>query len=479
MSSTRRDLEAALAAGFARETLAVYADHLLAEGDPRGELIALDLQIDAHGTTTELVARRASLLSAFLGQLRPVDNPHLAWVGDSFVRGFVDDLAIDASDPNACERLPAILASPVGPYLRGLTIRGDDAFLDRAVGIAARREHAWLEQLTLIKQTWTDAPALADATIDAAIAAMPRLRRLAVEGRRVVDEFPHPALRELHVTGAAALGALATPGTPFAAVDAIDLAFESATTTYWRDEDYAYDDEGNPAPAPPGTEAPPLALDPARLPRVRRIDLSRNEPTDARSSSIAITGGGTVFDFLGRLPMRPQLTHLRLPSLRSADDVLALQRALLDMPALLEVELMRSTTLREPELHHERARFTFAASKWPWPSRDRVRSGQGLRVAIPGARAPDVVTLDTAVRAMEVRWAGLPADARSAWTMFWTFLEDLDDTREAPFPIDVLIYAIEACGTSLDEGGWRELREDMRDRRTFGNAHVAIQRCFA
>src|SRR5258708_20502667 len=124
MSSTRRALEAALAAGFERladaewrDTLAIYADHLLAEGDPRGELIALDLQIDTHATTTELVARRASLLAAFLGHLRPLDNPHLAWVGDTFSRGFVDDLVIDADDPNACERLPAILASPIVPYL--------------------------------------------------------------------------------------------------------------------------------------------------------------------------------------------------------------------------------------------------------------------------------------------------------------------------------------------------------------------------
>jgi hypothetical protein len=61
--------------------------------------------------------------------------------------------------------------------------------------------------------------------------------------------------------------------------------------------------------------------------------------------------------------------------------------------------------------------------------------------------------------------------------MFWAFLDDLDDTREAPFPMDVLINAIEACGTALDEGGWRELREDMRDHRTSAGAHVAIRRC--
>jgi hypothetical protein len=485
MSSTRRELEAALAAGFARradaewrETLAIYADHLLAEGDPRGELIALDLRIEASGTTSELVARRASLLAAFLGHLRPLDNLHLAWVGDTFSRGFVDDLVIDAVDANACERLPAILASAIGPYLRGITIRGDDAFIDLALELVASREHAWLEQLTLVKQTGRDAPAASEATIESVVAAMPRLRRLAVEGHHVVDEFPHPALRELHVTGETALGSLVTEGPAYVGVEELDLAFVRATPGYGPGalppfEDDVFLEEDEPPEPPDGGR---FELCAERLPALRRVDLSRNEPVGQGSASARLRGGASVFEFVEWLPMRERLTHLKLPSLRQDEDVRALQRAVIDMPELVEVELGSSIGLRDPELRHPKARFVFAAAKWPWP-RDGTRAGQGLRVAIPGARTPDVVALDTAVHAMEWRWSALPADARSAWAMFWAFLERLDETHAAPFPMDILLHAIEACGAALDEGGWRELREDMRDHRTSAGAHVSIRRC--
>jgi hypothetical protein len=483
MSSTRSDLEAALAAGFERgadaewrDTLAIYADHLLSEGDPRGELIALDLQIDTHGTTAELAARRASLLTAFLGHLRPLDNPHLAWVGDTFSRGFVDDFVIDEGDPNACERLAAILASAIGSYLRGITIRGDEVFIDRVLGIAARRDHPWLEQLALIKRTWTDVPVVRNATLAMVVAATPRLRRLAVAGYRVVDELLHPALRKLRVTGEAALGSLVTAGLPYVAVDELDLAFGGATPFDAPGDYRALDDddlaEQDAPPQAPADEWFELCAE--RLPALRRLDLSRNEPADPRSASTRMSGGGTVFDFVGRLPMRARLTHLKLPSLRRTEDVEALQRAILEMPELVEVELGRTRELRQLELHHPVARFVFAAAMSPWPPRETLRAGQALRVAIPGARTQDIVTLDAAVSAMEWRWRALPATARSAWAIFWAFLDDLADTREAPFPMDILIHAIEACGSALDEGGWRELLEDMRDRRMSSGAHVSI-----
>jgi len=41
----RDDLESALRAAWSAADLAVYADHLQAIGDPRGEIIALDLAL--------------------------------------------------------------------------------------------------------------------------------------------------------------------------------------------------------------------------------------------------------------------------------------------------------------------------------------------------------------------------------------------------------------------------------------------------
>ncbi|MEJ7599217.1 MAG: hypothetical protein WKG01_15025 [Kofleriaceae bacterium] len=48
-------------------TAAVYADALIARGDTRGELIALDLHVARHGRTSELIRRRTELVSAWLG----------------------------------------------------------------------------------------------------------------------------------------------------------------------------------------------------------------------------------------------------------------------------------------------------------------------------------------------------------------------------------------------------------------------------
>jgi hypothetical protein len=183
-----------------------------------------------------------------------------------------------------------------------------------------------------------------------------------------------------------------------------------------------------------------------------------------------------VFDLVGRLPMRARLTHLRLPSVRGEEDAEVLQRALLGMPALVEIELARAFGAPEPVLRHPTARVVIAAEQWPWPPRERLRPGEVLRVAIPGARAPDVVELDAAVTVMEWRWSALPGDARAAWAALWDFLGGLDEERAAPFPMDLLLHAIEACGAALDGGGWRELREDMRDHRTSAGALVSIRR---
>jgi uncharacterized protein (TIGR02996 family) len=63
-----------------RAALAVYADHLTAAGDPRGELIALELEVEDYGTTVEIDARRRVLLVEWIGGDR-------ARLRRSYVRG--------------------------------------------------------------------------------------------------------------------------------------------------------------------------------------------------------------------------------------------------------------------------------------------------------------------------------------------------------------------------------------------------------
>ena len=56
--------------------LAVYGDALQAEGDPRGDLIALDLHVEANGPSIELSERRDDLLDRWLGPKRdwPIEH---------------------------------------------------------------------------------------------------------------------------------------------------------------------------------------------------------------------------------------------------------------------------------------------------------------------------------------------------------------------------------------------------------------------
>src|SRR5436190_21372831 len=82
------ELEAALLARWDRATLLVYADALQAAGDPRGELIALDVERAAKGYTDELATRRRKCLYEWLGGVAILGRP---WHEASFRDGFATD----------------------------------------------------------------------------------------------------------------------------------------------------------------------------------------------------------------------------------------------------------------------------------------------------------------------------------------------------------------------------------------------------
>jgi len=465
--SSRDGLEAALAAAWDRETLAVYADHLQAEGDPRGELIVLDLEL-ASRSTPELVARRSSLLSAWLGPLVPSD-PHVSWIGDSFRFGFVEDLVLEA--PLDADRLAAILGSPLAPYLKRVTLRGDAGHIASALAGLATRQHAWLAELIVFA---SDGPTDRDA-VAAFVAATPALSRLEVAGDNVFAELSHPALRRLSVIGATAFPPLYAGDDALAGVGALRFAICHPSL-------------------PPETEIPPFAL-----PGLRRLDLSPNEPEAVRMGwlfdpeieyDVEDAGGQprvpTALDLLGTQPIRSQLTHLTLPSIRTRADLETLERLVADMPRLEEVEVARGHYLRlPPEIAGSTARFV-RPTAWPWPRTDQILEGDSIHVVIPGSRSGDTVPLDDAARMMERCFEDLDPDARYAWTRFWVLIAELGAlpwrsdphatwTDERTFPAELLVTALETdIGGS---GGWRELRDSLRFRRPFPpDATVTIHR---
>ena len=146
----------------------------------------------------------------------------MRWIGDSFRFGFVRDLRVD-------DRSFPLFDSPLAPYLRRLTMRGDSSYLTRVAREIARSERAWLAQLTV--DLAVDDP-IAEPTVEELIAATPRLEHLDVAGHRAFETFPHSALRSLRVTGWMALPKLLTNGSPtMTGVTALDLRTMIRTQT--------------------------------------------------------------------------------------------------------------------------------------------------------------------------------------------------------------------------------------------------------
>jgi len=187
----RDDLEAALVACWNVDDLAVYADHLLADGDPRGELIALDLHPDR--VAPEWGARRQAALRAWLGG-------DLAARAQGLVRhGFVH--ALDDGKGAAGALTGPLLDSPAGAFVRSFTARGPATRVRASLQRLAARPRPYLTHLRIAIRTGAARePAIGDAAAEALIAAAPRLVELDVSGRRVLGAFPHPALRRLRMS---------------------------------------------------------------------------------------------------------------------------------------------------------------------------------------------------------------------------------------------------------------------------------------
>ncbi|MDQ3340662.1 MAG: hypothetical protein M4D80_36350 [Myxococcota bacterium] len=445
---TRETLEAALAAQWDRDTLAVYADHLQAEGDPRGELIALDLQIEAHGNNMELSKRRTSLLYAWLGALVPVDNVHASWAGDSLQFGFVDDLVFDSREANALARLEQLLASPAGPYVRGLTMRGDASALEEALTVVARREHVWLARFTIgaVYQPTTIAANVASE----AFRAMPRLETLELRSQPVFAPFSHPSIKRLVIQSRDVYVALGE-GASFEDVAELDVVVAQAM---------AYDEyDGEYVEEPP--EAAAAALPKVSFPSLRRLDLAHH----------GIANIDAAYELLRTIDARAHVTHVKIPQLRNGADREDLIAAIRDMPALEAIEVAHGSYYDPPDLPN--VRFV-RAETWPWPTQE-LAQGRGLRIYMPLAKYGDTVTLVDAVYVMETSYETLPPPARAAWSQLWQFVAALDK-EPGTFSARLLAEAVDAF-PSLMQNGWRELREELSARRPLAaDAMVKIER---
>jgi hypothetical protein len=131
------ELELAVRASWDREAIAIYADHLQAIGDPRGELVAIDLRIDEAGADAAVIARRNELIAAWFGADLPPGTVRY---------GFVD---VDATGSTGQLQLTAALRGPGAAYVRSVALAGESPQVAAALALLAERPHPWLTSLTV------------------------------------------------------------------------------------------------------------------------------------------------------------------------------------------------------------------------------------------------------------------------------------------------------------------------------------------
>jgi uncharacterized protein (TIGR02996 family) len=384
--STRDDLEDALHVRPDDHTLLVYADLLQAQGDPRGELIALDLRSPAMSMQS-IETRRGQLLRQWLGddiELELDAAQQLWYAGDlegtyaTFDCGFVDLFVKDDTDYPLIGQL---LRTPAGAYLRRLSISGVTIGLEWVLANLIVERRPWLQQLA-ISRTHGLGTLVDDDLARDLVRVTPHLEVLDLLGRDLFTRFAHPNVRELGITGCASIDLI--DGPPFASLRTIDFALN-------------------------GADAVPRKLfDATRVPALRSLSCAREEP------------GTRLFEALGEIGVAAQLTHLVLPSIRTPRDHALVQAALDRMPMLREIEIARLYGNHQPmpELRHPWARVKLPRT-FPWPPPGTVD-----RLLAIDAFSTD---LNELIEVLEEQYNDLSFDHRGIWDRFWMSLDFFEE----------------------------------------------------
>ncbi len=309
-------LEATLADDFSLDNLQVYGDALEATGDPRGQLIAIDLHIAKHGSSRDLEYRRRQRLRDWLELSHAVDPTKGPWKAVSFKFGFVDDLRAELADQ--------VLKSPAGRYVRGLSLSQRMPLVASVLHALGSAPRPWLDRLTIVSRSrhappvavWgTHAAMLEQSWVPSVIAATPRLRLLELAGNRLLRAFPHPHVSRLRIDGIDAFQAILEPGPELPAARDLELTFAHAPD------------------APVLMERPWPALLPAEsFPALTHLDLSENWTRATTDTQVG------VFDVLPELGVRYQLEALRLWGILDDNELTRFRRVGMPRLRVLEVE---------------------------------------------------------------------------------------------------------------------------------------------
>jgi hypothetical protein len=439
--TTTAELEVALEAAWTIENLEVYGDHLQQLGDPRGELIAVDVHLARHGATDDVMHRRRRAIRSWLDLPSHVDPTRGGWGQVAFAFGFVDDVRIEYAS--------RILATRAGHYLRGATLTNKTAGVESALLELARAPRPWLRRLTIAprvrgrppERPWraSELPNLANLALPNVIRATPKLERLELAGHRLIKDFPHPTLKQLSIAGIDALLPMLEARPPMPAVTDVKLTFAHAP--------------GEPVVL----QRPwPALFPPASFPALRRLDLSGNDLQ--RSTTDTQLG---VFDVLASLAVEDQLEELRLPEVRSKHEVEAVERAIKRMPALRRIEVIRGWGRHAIQDD----RVELVALPVPWPRRQVLIAITTIAMRHPADRVPTMMTLAPAIDHCERTFDQLSPEARAAWTSWWEAVETGADHQLAAGPVLLALETFGYLDASREQlRPWAEFRERLREQ---------------
>jgi hypothetical protein len=435
------ELEATLQAAWDPDTAAVYADLLTSRGDPRGELIALDLAL-AHRQTPELHDRKRERIATWIGSDKIGD---WAWHPRNVRFGLLCGYSV--ATPTIGDNL-ALLFATVGDHIGHLGLYGDDDDLAAAVEMIAARRLPWLSSLAIRRPSGTRP--IAKAIWQRLVEATPNLRDLTLMSTAIATSPVHPAITTLRLDGAA----IAVGKEPIASVTRLDLALVDPHRVR----------PSNPAAA---VGLAPL-VNPRVFPALRVLDLSRNERIEYGTPPERVD----IVEFLDEVEHLGGLERVRVPSVRDTETAVQLVGILTRHPRL-EIDIARMFTTVEGVAH---PRLHFPPPR-AWPASAHGRDA--LSVGLPPQQWGDELALSSLIACLEWQFDDMPASAQEAWLALWDFLDDLgweDDKGNditKPFPAATLLHALEA----LDGNGRGDTVARMiREARLPADASINISR---
>lgn len=304
--ATLNDIETQLARQFDVEHLSVYADYLQSIGDPRGELIALDLQ------RVPLSPHYDRVMADWLGR-----SEHALRQTMNFRYGFVSQLRL-FDDRRPLETLRVLFESPAAPFVLRIHLEGNADDLPAILARLVEREHPWLQRLE-IRTSYAPyvprPPLFDDALCRTLAAATPSLDSLDVRGHAMFGALGHPQLRAMRVHNATGIASLFEP-------DGGDAAVFPSLRYLALSLDGEYHQPQIPAARLAGV------LSPARLPRLTRLDLSVSPRSALVDPQALLMASG----------LRHQLTHIHASTWR-VEQTDALVRLADDLPALIDLTI--------------------------------------------------------------------------------------------------------------------------------------------